>query len=321
MIGRNFNLGIGKEVDRGVAVAPSFFVPLTSPAFFYDQREDAVDDAGYGVIAEKTDRVITKKWAEGEMSGNIQDRSIGMFFLAALGQVSSAVKSGETSVTEHTFTLAGSNLHPTFTIVAKNTLQDLSHALCSLKSLKISCEAGKYATFNASMIGKKGAPATTTVIYSDENEFFSKMILLKLADSLAGLSAAEAIKVTSFDISFEKNAELRYALGSEEPFDVCNQQFTVEGNIDAYFTDATLKQLYENGTNKALRIDAVHNKTIGTASNPRIIIDLAKVQFDEFKYAGGINDCVSQTLKFSGFYSLADASIVKIVLTNTQASY
>ncbi len=322
MQGRKYSFGIGKESARGTAVAPAVWIPLTEPPFVINKVDGMADDAGYGVIANATDRTVTKEWAEGEIKGNVMDESIGYLLLAALGSVSSTTKSGETAVYEHTFTMQNDNTHPSFTLNIKNDVQQLKHALGMLQSLKLSCEAGQDAVFTASFLAKKGAAASDTVSYSSERRFFSKMAAFSYASTLAGLdSSPTTMEIRSFEISIDKNVEPRYVCGNSEPSDIRNRDFVVEGNIEAYFDDATMKQIYEGGTSKALRVKATHTDTIGNSSNPTIQIDLPKVQFDEWSPSGGLGDDILQTIRFRAFYSLSDAMIAKAILTNEKASY
>jgi hypothetical protein len=67
------------------------------------------------------------------------------------------------------------------------------------------------------------------------------MVSLKLATNAAGLDAATAINVTSFNMEVAKNAEALYVLGSKEPEDIINKQFGVTGSIELYFENTTYR--------------------------------------------------------------------------------
>ncbi len=321
MIGRQYAIGIGKETTRGTAVAPSVFVPLTETPFFINKNEGLKDESGYGVITNIADRVISKEWSEGDLQGNIQSKSFGYFLLCALGQVSSQPVPGESTVYKHTFTMANNNEHPTLSITAKNAHKQLTHALCALQSLKISCEVGKWVTFTASMIGKKGEETSHTVSYSDDNEFFSKMLKIKLADDIAGLSGAEEIKAQTFDITIEKNVDAMYALGDGEPYNMKNNEMTVEGSMSFYFDDTTIEELCAQAKQQSLQIKAVHNKTIGTNSKNSLVITVAKTQLKDFEPSGGLGDQTTQSVKFNGMYDLNNAEFLTIDLVNEQNNY
>lgn len=320
IIGRDYKVGFGKETVRGTSVTPSVWEPVTEIPSIENKEDYLQEESGYGVIADTVDAVIVKEWAEGEIAGHVHDKSFGYLLLAALGQIASAVK--ETTAYNHTATLLNTNQHPSLTIEVKNSNEQLKYALAVLKSLKISAEVGKFVEYNASFLGKKGVTSANAVTYVDENEFFSKMVTFKHATNLAGLGAASAIAIKSFEINIEKDAEALFVCGSLAPEDIANRQISIEGTITGYFDDTTLKAIYEAGTAKALRLDALNSGvTIGASSNPELKIDLPKVHFEEYSRSGGLGDFVEQTLKFKGKYSLTDAALASIVLTNTQTSY
>lgn len=320
IIGRDYKVGFGKETTRGTAVVPTAWEPLTDIPSIENKEEYLHEESGYGVIADTVDAVVVKEWNEGEISGHVHDKSFGFLLLAALGQVSSAVK--ETTAYNHTFSLLNTNQHPSLTIEIKNSNEQLKYALSVLKSLKISGEVGKYVEYAASFIGKKGVTSANSATYVDENEFFSKMITFKHATNLAGLGAASAISIKSFELSIDKDTEPLFVLGNIAPEDVANKQVSIEGNITAYFEDTAIKAIYEGGTAKALRIDILNSGvTIGASSSPELKIDLPRVHFEEYSRAGGLGGFIEQTIKFKGKYSLTDAKFAEIVLTNTQTTY
>lgn len=320
MIGRSVRFGVGKESTRGTSVAPNYWVPTLEPASIKNKPTYIDDESGFGVGVDTDDSVIALESAEGEISGKIQDLSFGYFLLAALGQVSSAVK--ETTAYNHTFSYLNSNQHPALTLAVKDDAEQFRYALGMIESLKISGEVGKFVEYSASFKAKKGATASDTVTYVEQNEFFSKMITFKIATNLAGLDGASAVKIRSFELNIEKNLELINNLGSTQPDDIQNTVMTIDGNIEAYFTDTTLKAIHEGGTQKAIRIDIINSDvTIGTSSNPELKMDFAKVKFQEWELGGGQNEQVLQTLKFKAHYSLADSAILSAILTNTKTSY
>lgn len=321
--GRKYQVGLGKETTRGTAVAPSYWIPKNDVSV-EEKRQYVDDDASVGVVVDSIGAEIGKAWAEGEISGNVLDRSFGLFLLGALGSVSSAVKGGETIVYEHTYSLSNANNHQSLTVEIKNDVEQKKFALGVLSSLKILAEAGKIVDFVAGFKAKKGVTASNTPSYlTTEKLFVGKHAILKTATDLSGLGAASPINVRSVEISINKNVEDHDAIGDDEPVDFANKFVSVEGNIEAMFENASdFKALFEAGTRKALRLQITNSDvTIGTGSNPELKLDLASVSFQDWSRKSGNNDLVTQTIKFKGHYSLADAKMIQIVLTNLVASY
>lgn len=321
-IGRLVNLGIGKESTRGTAVAPTYWL-FKSDLNYQEKFEQAVEDSSVGVIADAIDAQITKKWAEGSFGGDIKDKSIGLILLSLFGSVSSALKSGESIVYEHTFSLGNSAQHPSLTLGIDDPWQDYQFALAMIEGLEIKYERGKFVAFSANFKSKKGATATLTASYSAENSFRPQDFTLKMASNLSGLGAASATTIKSATLKFEKNLEIDEVLGSVDPADILNKQFSCIGTIEAIFEDeATFKTIALADTAKALRFDIKNaSVTIGTSSDPELQIDLAKVKFSEITRAAPIGDLVKQTLGFKAFYSLADSKMFSAILTNLAVSY
>ena len=319
MIGRKIQVGIGKEDPRGTKVAPSFWVPKYEVSI--ENKKEYIDnEQSIGIIADTDGSSIVKEWSEGEISGKIADDNFGLFLLAALGSVSSAQK--ETTAYDHTFSFVNSNQHPSLTIECKDDVEQLAYALAVLSSLKINVNVGKFVEFAASFLAKKGVVSSSVPSYSLANEFLAKNASLKLADTLADLDSASAIPIKSVELSIDKNVEANDVLGDNEPNDYYNKQMSIEANIEALFSDATLKGYFESGAEKAMRIDILNSDVlIGGSSNPELKIDLPKVAFKEWEKSGGANDLIMQTLKMKAHYSQSDSKFIDAILTNEETEY
>ena len=321
-IGNLVKLGIGKESTRGSAVSPAYWIFKTE-LDWQEKVEHAIEESSVGVIADATDAEIVRKWAEGSFGGNIKDKSIGLILLSLFGEVSSAVKGGETAVYEHTFSLLNSAQHPSLTLAIDDPWQDYKFPLAMIESLEIKYERGKFINYTASFKSKKGETASLTASYTPENSFRPQDFVLKIASNLSGLDAADAVNIKSATLKFEKNLEIDDVLGSIDPVDILNKQFVCTGEIEALFEDeTTFKSAFLNDVAKALRFDIKNTAvTIGNSSNPQLRIDLAKVKFTELTRATPIGDLVVQTIGFKAFYSIEDSKMLQVVLTNTVSSY
>lgn len=320
-IGRRMNIGFGKETSRGTAVAAAVWVPKLE--FNFDDKFETVrDESSVGVIETPNDSIIVKKWAEGAFGGNLTDKSLGYILLALFGSVSSALKGGETIVYNHAFSVNESAQHQALTIGVDDPVQDYQFALAMIDSFEIKYERGKILSYTVNFKSKKGASATLTASYTAENAFLPQHFAFKLATNLAGLDAAQAINVKSLSLKFEKNLEFDDVLGSIDPADICNKEFKVSGSMDALFEDeATFKTIALGDTAKAMRIDLTHTAIIGTASNPRLKFDFAKVKFTKWEKQTPNADLAMQSADWEAMYSLSDAKMVEGLLVNTQASY
>lgn len=321
-IGRLADIGIAKEASRGSAEADvDFYLPKVSLSID-DGIEQAIDESSLGVIEDATGAAVIAKFAEGEIEGNIYDKSFGLILLAALGSVNTTGPS-QTTVYTHTFSVLQSAQHPSLTLFLDDPNQDYKYALAMLQTLELDIALGQYARYKAAFRSKAGATATLSPSYSTENHFLPQHATLKTASNLAGLGAASTIDVRSVKLKIDKNVEDDRKLGSLDQADILNRQVAVEGSLELVFSDNTFKTEMLASTAKAMRLRLSNTDvTIGSSLNPQVTIDLAKVKFSNFErgYGSG-NETVTATVDFKGFYSLADTSLVTAELVNEQASY
>jgi len=321
IIGRQIDVGIGKESVRGTPVAPSFWLPAIGKDM-EDTFELAKDEAARGVIETDEDAQVIKRMSEGDIEGLVRDKSIGLLFLNLFGSVVTTPNSPEAGVHTHDFSVAQSVQHPSLTVALKHANENVRFALSMLSAFEMSVELGDFVKYTASFMGKKGASGSDTVSYTTENEFVAQHATVKFATNLAGLAAAVATKVKSVTLSFEKNVETDDVVGSNEPNDILNKEFRVSGTVELLYTDTAFKALAVAGTQQAMRLTLLNTAvTIGASSNPKIEIDLAKAKFEEWSRDSGANDLIRQTLTFEAYYSVTDAKMITGKLINTQASY
>lgn len=320
-IGRTADVGIAKEAVRGTAESSAdFWVPKLSMTVD-DGVEQVVDESSLGVIEDSTGASVVAKFAEGEIEGNIYDKSFGLLLLNALGAVSTSGPA-ELTVYTHTFSVGQDAQHDSLTLFLDDGNQDYTYALAMLSSLEIDVSLGQFAKYMASFRSKVGETATLTPSYTAENHFLPQHGTVKIAANLAGLNAASTIDIRSLRLSITKNIEDDRKLGSLAQVDILNKQFAVEGTLELVFNDNTFKTQMLADTAQAMRIRLTNSDvTIGSSLNPQITIDLAKCKFSDFSKSYSNNDIVTATVNFKAFYSLSDTSMVTVALINTQASY
>ena len=170
--------------------------------------------------------------------------------------------------------------------------------------------------------GKAGVAESNSPGYITENYFLGQHINLKLADDLAGLDGASAVDVKRVEININKNIEDDDKLGSIEPNDFLNKQLTIEGSIEMNFKDTVLMDYALNGNQKAMRLEIINGDiTIGASSNPKLVVDLAKIKLREPLISGDNNEIAKVTSNFKAFYSASDSKSIETTLTNLVASY
>lgn len=319
---RRYNVGLGRETVRGVKVEPKYWLKPTNEEY-NDKIEVVASERAFGVIEDSEDMVVKKKYSAGQIQGEVFDKSFGLFLLGVIGQVNSVAKVGDTSVYDHKFSVLQSAKHPTLTVeVKRGDNEQKSYSNCVVESLKIESQANEYVKFEAQLKGKAGSISDGVPGYETENYFLGKDVSVKLADDLAGLDGVGTIDVRKIELNITKNIEEDKRLGTHEPNDYLNKEFSVEGTLEVLFRDVTLKNWALNGEKRALRIDIVDTSTtIGTGSHPSLRFDLAKIKFKDPVESGGNNDIVKVTAGFKSLYSSSDAKSIEAVLTNLEINY
>lgn len=324
-IGRLVNVGIGKESARGTAVNPTFWVPKMELSH-NDKIQQVVDESSLGVIEDAQDASIVQKYSEGELKGRVLDDSFGLWLLASIGSVSSAVVGGESLVYDHTFSVLESGQHPSLTIGVKdpNAGTGFRYALSMIESLEVNAELNRYVEMSVKYRGNVNASGTITPSYSTTSKFFLPQHgEVKFATTQAGLGAASAISVKKATFSITKNIEDDQVIGNLGVADRLNKQFAVEGTIELMYEDRNyIDTIMLGDAARALRIKFTNtDSTIGTASNPTMTFDFHKVKLSEVALVQGNSDFVRQTLSFKAYYSTTDSKMLTFILRNLTTSY
>lgn len=319
-IGRTADFGIAKETTRGTAEsAATFYLPKMSVSID-DQTDKYIDESSIGVVEDSVDAVNVKKYAVGEFEGKIGDKSVGLLLLGALGSVSTSGPSD--SAYTHTYNVGQSAQHQALTLFMEDSNQDYRYALGMISSLTIESILGQYAVVRAAFRSKIGATSSLTPSYSAENHFLPKHGVFKLATTQAGLGAASAVNIRRVSVTFENNLEDDDAIGSEQPVDILNKQFSMSGSLEMVFDAETIKTLQLADTLQAMRIQLINTDvTIGSSTNPQLRIDLHSVKFNNLRRNYNNNDIATISVDFTGHYKLADSRAITVVLVNTQSSY
>lgn len=318
-IGSRVDLGIGKETVRGTAVAPGYW--LRPSEFSVDERViKSLDESSRNLIEDSIDSQVVGKFAEGSFSLPVRDKSFGLLLLSMFGSVADATV--ETGVYDHTYSVQQSNQHQSLSVHLKEPNTGKDYALAMLTEMEFAVELEKHAMAKFGFRSKGGTSFSRTATYVSENIFLPTMGDVRFAANLAGLGAASAIKIRQVSLKVSKNVEDDRALGDANQQDILNRQFQVEGEITLVYDDQSYVTNLNGNTAQALRVDLTNTGvTIGSTSNPRVRFELAKVLLEEVSRSFGKGDIVLQTLKFKGFYSESDSSMISAVLRNTVASY
>jgi hypothetical protein len=321
-IGRQFNVGLGRETTRGTARAVQKWLPTTELTFD-EKTELARDEASFGVIENQQDADVVKRFAEGSISGIVDDDVVGLVLNSTFGTV---VSTASGTAYTHTFNILQSAQHQSLTITASEpnaqTTSSLIFPLAVIDSLELNFEVGAYPTYSASFMSNIGSSTTATVSYLAPDNFLPQQGVVRIATAYAGLASGTSYSVRTASISISKNVEDDHNIGSVAVTDRLNKQLQVSGTLELTYDSREFVSNLLNDVDRALRIQFTNTgKIVGAATNPSITFDLAKVKFTEVARTISNDDIVMQTVNFEGFYSLSDSRSIQAILVNDVINY
>lgn len=314
-VGRRGLLGIAKEASRGTPVAPTFWVPFAALSF-HDIVETAREEQGQGVIADSDSSYVTLQSGEGEVEAEIYDKALGLILASLLGTVPSS--SGGPPYT-HTYTFSNSNQHQSLTLYWKDPDRSDIFPLGVVDSLTISVEPSGKVQWTVGFKSKRAREwtAQTPDFTSLGAKWLHQHVQVKLASSIAGLSAASVLSLKSLELNLNANTVLDSVMGTIEPEDILNQHFSVEGTLNLNLEDDTYRDYMLNGTYRAMEIK------LNGGSNSILTLQFPRVDFTEWEPDYTLNEIAKQNINFKANYDQANALdiISTATLVNLQVSY
>lgn len=298
-IGRRGTLLVAKESSRGTATTSNGLWIPRSTISFDDKVETAREEEALGKIADSDNLFVTQKMASGEIESNLDDKLLGIFLTALFG-ASPTTTGGGTKT--HAYTLDNSNQHQSLSVLYQDPDTARMYPLSVIDSFKISVEQNAIVNFTIGFMSRGGRSWTSqTADFSAlGNKFLHQHLVFKTADTVAGLSAANPISLKKLDIEIKANAMVDSVLGTVEPEDILNQQFSVEGSIELTKESEDYRDLFLSGNKKAVSVAFVR------AADSEFNMTLPRVDFTEWEQDRSLNEIVSQTINIKGNYDAAN---------------
>lgn len=329
-IGKQIQVGISRETTRGTASAVATFWLAADDWTLDEKWKNAQDIQTYGVIESEQSETRVKNWAEGQLKVPISDKSSGLLLYSMFGAATSTQKSGETVVYNTFFTVAQNVQHQSLTFFMHDPIAtpsgasaDYVYANGVVHKLDIDYSLGKFVEISASFKGLKGSVvATLTPAQVVENRFVPQYLVFSQGANTASLPGS-TIKIKSLKLSIDSNEEDDDVMGSTSPRDFLNKEFKVSGTIEAIWeNESDFKANALLNTPQAMRISLVNSDvTIGSTSNPALVLDLAKTYITDFSKPIKLKDIMYQTIKFNAAYDPTYSYMIRGTLTNTVVAY
>lgn len=317
---RTRSVGLGKETTPGTTVAATRWLPFTDLTI-EDRNERIYDESALGTRYKGFAGDTNREWAEGNLNGLIYDRSFGHVALAAMGSVTTAAHGTATGVNVHTFGV-GTTL-PTYTLSLKDANESTRSGYGTLNTLEITVNQDSHVSFTSSWLARRSASAANTVATIDENRFRPADVTVKIADTVAALSGATALRVRDLTFTLNNNVITEPSLGTVNP-DYYPGVVETSLSLGRLYLDTTLKDMVFGTTKKALQIALTRSDTTigtGTPTNPSMVFTFEPGFFSEWSREGGLDDLKTETTTYTPLFSTATSKQFGLVMTNTETSY
>lgn len=299
--GEEIILGIGMEdsANRGTWVSPQMWVPGRMPTSLKSVPEiiNVAETRATGMDAQETEIILSK--SSGTFEFNIRFESFGFFLKSYLGKVtSSGIESG---VYEHTFEVLGEPQHPSLSAsLSMPNVQDYKYPLAIISSLEIRTPIDDLVNATVGIESdaevKAGSDFFTPTFETTDYRVRHQDITIKIAATEAGLDAAEAISLKSFNSSHNGNVKRNQNVGELSGVDIITGLHNMELNFSSDYLDETYRDMIEDNDDKALRIEMKRSDiTIGSSNNPTIQINYPKVNLTSRDQDRPLDDIVVDT--------------------------
>jgi hypothetical protein len=320
-IGREISLGVGVEAVRGTAQPTADRWVRKTTMNVIPRAERVIDDTTFGRL-EDAERVRTvRRWSEGDVEGILHADVAGYFFLNLYGEVESTVVSGE--VTEHEFTKAPNNIqNPTLTLFTiDGGVRNSKVPGAVVSTLELTASTDQYVRFSTSFLGREAVSSDEEATLSDEYDWVSRDIAVKIAETSEGLAVATPLKLKNLTVSWDNSANADFVFGNYSPDNIYNGAFVIEGSFTRNYTDQTFEDLYTTDAFRYMGIDIIGEADLGSSNNPELHIVFNKIQVTDWNRTSAGDDLVTEDVSFKAFYNVTDEAQSSITLQNLTPSY
>lgn len=316
-VGRRGKLALAIESSRGVPpAAASFFWVPDSTMSFKDTVEEAREEQGQGVIADSDSKYVTMKMGEGDIEAQLYDKALGVVLAGVLG---ASPSTGGSNPYTHTYTMSNSNQGKSLSIYWQDPDRSDMYPLGMVNTFQVSVEPSGIVGYTIGFMSKTAREwsSLTSDYTALGSKFLHQHVQVRIADTIAGLSAATAISLKNLELNINRNTVYDSVMGTVEPEDILNQQLSVEGSLNLNLEDDTYRDYMLNGSYKAVEIKLLRS------SSSSLTFQFPRVDFSEWEPDYTLNEIAKQTINFKANYDQANALdiISSAILINAQVSY
>lgn len=313
--GRKVAVGIGLEATKGTPVAPEYWYPHLDLSI-KDADTALYNESALGTIIKNNDKVTTLVAGDGSVSGKMFIKGIYYFLSLVFGKKPATTPvTGDTNAKSHKFTLQDDNQHLSATLAIKEPNLDVRFPYALPESFTITWSPDSYPKIEFPIKSRRSVTATNTVAYVVDKEFLPKHAQLRIADNLAGLTAAPALTdIKSFTLTFTKTLSPQQTMptgtANEVTYsEILNTDFEVSGSFEKLYNDTTYRGYVLNDAVKAMRFTLSDPQNMAGNTTPTsLTIDISRAAFGSREPSYGLSDISTETINFAMLLDVEDFS-------------
>ena len=321
-ISRLSTISIGREDPASYGTKSILMQDFPVQEFTVDNtKEVLLNDQGFGLIADNAIGSKSGKTAsEFTITGICSEGLFGQMLKAAFGTVAFSVDTPVASANQHTFTVANTNSHPSYTIAYKDSIQVRMITGAMLSKLEIKIVAGEWVTYTATFSGQTAVVTTETIAPAAETYFTAAESVCKIGANVAALAAAAAVTLESGTLTIEKPLEVHYVWGSNDVEQISNKQFTVTGSFEMLFETAAHSTAFESHTIQAMSITLTTTEFVTGTTPFSLAITIPQFHIASWSSPKALNDLVKQSFEIKAEYDTVTSAMISAVLVNDTAT-
>ncbi len=309
-------ISFGLETTWGTAVTPNKSIAVRPGDGIQTDIDLQLLSQIKAQLAKNYDSIKGAQKHEGEYEFDFIPGVAGYLLKSVFGGLSSALKGGETTVYEHTYSEAETK--PSLTIEQAVGEITRRYAGAIVSSFKLACKAGDVLIATAGVKAKASATATKITPSYETIRAFNFADIGASGFKLGGVAFDE---IESIELEYRNNLEMKHVMGSNDPTFNFVKGSEVSGKFDLYLNSDSAAKFtdYLNKTTQSLQL-VFTGDAIGTASNYKLDITIPKAVFKVSSFPVR-EDYNLLSVEFEGIYDTATSKLISVVLTNLTANY
>lgn len=324
--GTDIQLGVGRESTRGTYQAPSLWVPGRAPVSIHRVVDKAQIRETTGNSLPSTGAVVVQKRTEGEFEHNVRSSSVGYFLLSLMGKVTTTEISATEAYQHVLELLAGNPQYPTLSLALSQLgEQDYKFLRTLVTAWELTIPVDDLVYANASFMGTdEQTQSDYTPALPDDDYFFRPQdVTVKMAANVAGLGAAQAMKLKELSLSIANAGRVNQNISEVLPGDVIALAHEITGSFAIDYNDETIHDAYAAGDYKAFQItlERTDIDLDGEGAHPKIDIVLPRVTFESYDPDRPIDDIVTEPVDFTAHYDETEGYGIQVTVVNAHTAY